>query len=269
MPAVSIDDPAGPTDLVPVVPQTPTGAIRYWTAGLGVALALLLALTAYAGSWPLAGGCLLTGLVLAWGWPSLTDLPSPRGTTTVLALAAAATTASVALADAEPRLEWLALALAGAVVVEFVHQLARRDGRPRLVESVSGTVAGVVVLGSLSSVLALVDAPAGPGGVLTWAAAVAAALAVQLAPVSSRIVIGVGVLVGAVVGAVLGAMLDPGTAAAGLLCGALCAAVALVLHRLLAVLPAAGRAPGWLAMSTAPLASSGMVAYVVLRLALG
>jgi hypothetical protein len=254
---------------VPSLPATPTGAIRYWMAGLSTVLAGLLALGAYAGSVALVAAALVTVLLLAWGWPALVDLPSPRGTTTVLALAGTAAVLSVALADAEPRLEWLALALAGSVVAEFVHQLLRRDGRPRLVESVSGTIAGVVVLGSLSAVLALVDAPAGAAGVLTWAVCVAVALLVQLVPVSSRLIIGLGIVVAAAVGAVLGTVLDDGTALAGALCGGLCSAVALVLHRLLAVLPAAGRAPGWLALAAAPLASSGMVAYVVLRLALG
>ncbi|GAA4360858.1 hypothetical protein GCM10023145_36700 [Angustibacter luteus] len=263
------DDATGERDIVPSLPATPTGAIRYWTAGMSTVLAGLLALGAYAGSVGLVVAALVTVGLLAWGWPALVDLPSPRGTTTVLALAGTAAVLSVALADAEPRLEWLALALAGAVVAEFVHQLLRRDGRPRLVESVSGTIAGVVVLGSVSAVLALVDAPAGAAGVLTWAVCVAVALLVLLAPVSSRLIMGLAMVVAAAVGALLGTALDDGTALAGAVCGGLCAAVALVLHRLLSVLPAAGRAPGWLALSAAPLASSGMVAYVVLRLALG
>ena len=67
----------------------------------------------------------------------------------------------------------------------------------------------------------------------------------------------------------LGSLLDDGTLLAGALTGALCGAVALVVHRLLVVLPAAGRAPGWLALAAAPLATTGIVGYVVLRLTLG
>jgi hypothetical protein len=268
-PVTGSDDATGEMTVVPSLPGTPRGAVRYWTAGLSVVLAGLLGLGAYAGTVPLAAAALAVVLVLAWGWPALVDLPSPRGTTAVLALGGAASVLSVALTDAEPRLNWLALAIAGSVVAEFVHQLLRRDGRPRLVESVSGTIAGLVVLGSLSSVLALVDAPAGPAGVLTWAVAVAVALLALLAPVSSRIIIVVGALLAAVAGGLLGMLLDDGTLLAGALTGVLCGAVALVVSRLLAVLPAAGRAPGWLALAAAPLATSGMVAYVVLRLLLG
>ena len=263
------DDATGEMTVVPTLPGTPRGAIRYWTAGLGVVLAGLLALGGYAGTVPLAVAALAAVVLLAWGWPALVDLPSPRGTTAVLFLGGTASVLSVAAADAEPRLNWLALALGGSVIAEFVHQLMRRDGRPRMVESVSGTIAGLVVLGSLSSVLALVEAPAGAAGVLTWAVSVAVALLVQLAPVSSRIVIVVGAALAAVAGGLLGSLLDDGTLLAGALTGALCGAVALVVHRLLVVLPAAGRAPGWLALAAAPLATTGMVGYVVLRLTLG
>jgi hypothetical protein len=56
---------------------------------------------------------------------------------------------------------------------------------------------------------------------------------------------------------------------AGAVTGAVAAAVAVMLHRLMAVLPRAGRTPGWLALAIAPLASSGMVGYVLLRLLAG
>jgi hypothetical protein len=42
-----------------------------------------------------------------------------------------------------------------------------------------------------------------------------------------------------------------------------------MLHRLLSVLPPAGSAPAWLALALAPLASTGMVGYVALRLLVG
>ncbi|WP_426565213.1 hypothetical protein ACPPVT_02695 [Angustibacter sp. McL0619] len=263
------DDAIGDLTVVPTLPGTPRGAIRYWTTGVAVVLAGLLALGGYAGAIPLAAAALAVVVLLAWGWPALVDLPSPRGTTTVLCLGGAACVVSVAAADAEPRLNWLALALAGSVIAEFVHQLLRRDGRPRMVESVSGTIAGLVVLGSLSAVLALLDAPAGAAGVLTWAVSVAVALLAQVAPVSSRIVIAVGAVLAAVVGGLLGLLLDGMTPLAGALTGVICGAVALVVHQLLAVLPAAGRAPGWLALAAAPLATTGMLGYVILRLALG
>lgn len=176
---------------------------------------------------------------------------------------------ALGLTESEPRLEWLSLALAGSVIAEFVHQLARRDGRPRLVESVSGSVVGVAVLASLSPVIALVSSPAGAAGVVVWAAAGAAALLTQALALPSRVVGAVGAVLGTLVGGVLGGLFADGTLAASLVLGALSSGVVLVLHRLLALLPASGRAPGWLALAVAPLASTGTVGYVVLRLMLG
>ncbi len=269
---MSEDDvhPAAPAaDVVPVLPLTPVGPVTYWTAGLTAALAALICLGAYAGTWVALVAALLLVVVLAWGWPALLDLPSPRGTTSVVALSGALSAVAVSRADAEPRLQWLALALAGGVVAEFVHQLLRRDGRPRLVEAVSGTTAGVVVLGSSAAVLALPATPAGAAGVLTWAAAVTAALVLTVLPLPGRLALPLGVVLGALLGGLLGGLLADGTIVSGLLCGGVAAAIALMVHRLLVPLPTAGRAPGWLALSVAPLATSGMAAYVVLRLSLG
>ncbi|GAB3592176.1 hypothetical protein GCM10027446_12290 [Angustibacter peucedani] len=265
---MSADEQQG-VDVVPALPSAPVGAVRLWTAGLTTVVAALVCLGAFAGDVMALAAVVVLALLLAGGWSRLLDLPSPRGTTAVLALSGAASAVAVARADAEPRLEWLALALAGGVVTEFVHQLLRRDGRPRLVESVSGTVAGVVVLGSAASVLALPDSPSTATGVVTWAAPVVAGSLVQLAPLPRRFTLPLGVLVGLLVGGLLGGLFDDGTVVAGLLCGGVATAVALMVHRLLEPLPAAGRAPGWLALAVAPLATSAMAGYVALRLTLG
>jgi hypothetical protein len=258
-------------------------------AAAALALATALSAAAYLGRPALAVVVALAGAALATGWTSLLQLPSPRGTTTVVASSGALAAAAVGLTGNEPLLEWLAPALAAAVVGEFLHQLGRSDGRPRMVESVCGSVAGVVVVGSLASVVALPQSPVTAAGVLAWAVPVALALAVLALPVPVRIAVPGGVLVAAVSGALLGGLLEPptplldsarglangpGSSAllgpmAGAVAGAAAAAVAVMLYRLLAVLPRAGRTPGWLALAIAPLASSGMVGYVTLRLLAG
>lgn len=257
-----------PASVVPV-PLPLIGVVRYWTAGGSAVVGATIALAAFAGVWVATAAVLLAVMLLAWGWPSLVDLPSPRGTTSILAFGGAGAAVSVALSSNEPRLEWLALALAASVIAEFTHQLARRDGRPRLVESVSGTVAGVVLLASLSAVLALPATRGTATAVLTWAAAVVAALLTQVLRLPGRITVPVGIAIGGLLGGLLGGVFAAGTLPAGLVVGTLSAGVAVVVHRLLSSLPAAGRAPGWLALSVAPLAASAMVAYVVLRLMLG
>ena len=259
-----------PTSTVmPGVPAEPHGAVRWWTAGTTVVLAALWCLGAYAGTWTATAAVLLAVVALAAGWPSLLGLPTPRGTRSVVALGGALSAVAVAATDSEPRLVWLAPALAAGVVGEFVHQLLRRDARPRMVESVSGTIAGLVVLASLATVLALPGTPAGADGVTTWAAGVVVAVVVQALTLPARWLLPLGLALGALVGALLGGLLHDDTVVAGLAVGAVSSAVAVMLHRLLVVLPTAGRAPGWLALAVAPVAGSAIVAYVVLRLVIG
>jgi hypothetical protein len=154
-------------------------------------------------------------------------------------------------------------------VLEFVHQLARRDGRPRLVECVTATLAGVVVLASMSSWVALPRTDVGAGGVVVAVVPVAVALAMQAAPVPGRLASVGGVAASTVLGGLVAGLVPEPTVLAGLVTGLVVGAVGVMLHRLLAVLPPAGAAPAWLAVATAPLASTGMVGYVVLRLMVG
>ena len=269
---------------VPHLAPLPTGRVRWWTAGATVALAGLFSLGAYAGAALLLAAGLLAVAVLAWGWPALLALPSPRGTTAVVGVGGAMALLAVGLTRTEPRLQWLALAAAGAMLAEFVHQLGRRDGRPRVVESSTGALTGVALLASMSAWMALPETPSGAGAVVVAAVPVALALAVQLLPLPARVTAGVGLGAALLGGALLGGallggahpgalQLSGGASAPAVLGGALAAGLgallALMLHRLLAVLPAAAWAPGWLALAVGPLAASGMVSYVVLRLSVG
>lgn len=253
----------------PPMPATPIGVVRWWTAGATLAAGVLLSVAAYAGVGALAAAAVLVVAVLAWGWPMLVDLPSPRGSSTVVGVGGAACVASVALSREEPLLQWLALALAGAVVLEFVHQLARRDGRPRLVECVTGTLAGVVVLASMSSWLALPRTEVQAGGVLLVAVPVAVGLAVQALPLPARLAGVAGVVAAALLAGLVAGLLPQPTVLSGLVTGLAAGTVAVMLHLLLAVLPPAGSPPAWLSLALAPLASTGMVSYVVLRLMVG
>jgi hypothetical protein len=250
---------------VPAVPARVSA--RLATADLVVGG--LLAAAAFLGRPALVVAVVLCCGLLAAGWASLLELPSPRGTTTVVALAGAAAAVAVGLTSTEPLLEWLAPALAAAVVGEFVHQLARWDGRPRMVESVSGSVAGVAVLASLAAVVALPRSPVGADGVLIWAVPVALAVAFQAVPLPGRTAALLAVLVAVLSGALLGGLAPEATIEGGAVAAGAAAAVAVMLHRLLLVLPRAGSTPGWLAVATAPLAASGLVGYVALRLLVG
>lgn len=262
--------PARPSDAVPHLPTLPTGRVRWLTAGVTLGLAAVLCLAAYAGAAVLAAAAVLLVGVLAAGWPALLALPSPHGTTAVIGTGGVLCVLAVGLSTREPLLQWLSAALAATVLLEFVHQLARWDGRPRLVESSTGVLTAVLLLASLSALVALPrTARVGADGVVVALLPPAIALTMQLLPLPARVSSAFGAVAALLVGGLLGATLpalEPLPAAA---VGGLAALVALVLHRLLSVLPAAGWTPGWLAFAAGPLASTGTVSYVVLRLTLG
>ena len=111
-----------------------------------IAFAALVALTGYASPRFVALAVALAGFVLAWGWPLLLSLPSPRGTTGVLAIGTVLMTGTTLVTKDDPYLEWMPAALAVSVIVGFLHQLMRRDGRPRLTESVAAVTSGLAII---------------------------------------------------------------------------------------------------------------------------
>ncbi len=255
---------------LPHLPPLPTGLVRWSTAGTTAALSALLVLAAYAGPALLALAVVLVVIVVAAGWAPLLGLPSPRGTAAVVAATGALCATAVELTAREPRLQWLSPALAAGVLLEFVHQLARRDGRPRMVESSTGVLAAVCALASLSALVALPRTPGiGADGVLVAVAPVAFALVLQLLPLPARHASVAGAVLATAAGGMLGLLLPTMTALPVAAMAAVGSGVALVLHRLLSVQAAAGWAPGWLALAAVPLASSGMVSFVMLCVLVG
>lgn len=102
-----------------------------------VATAAMAGLIALGGIGPVLGAWAL-GSLLAFGWPYLIELPNP-GTARRAMLAVALVTALVGYYRPPNDLVFVA----GAVVIAgFIAEMARRDGRPRLIEQLSGTVSG-------------------------------------------------------------------------------------------------------------------------------
>ncbi|WP_270886853.1 hypothetical protein [Pedococcus sp. 5OH_020] len=232
------------------------------------AYAALVALTGYASPELVVVAVALGGFVLAWGWPVLLGLPSARATTGVLAAGTLFMAAAVLLTRDDPYLRWLPAGMAVAVVVAFLHQLMRRDGRPRLTESVAASTSGLAII---SAGIALAAIPHVHGGDHALAAAMAG--------------LGVGALADPLVGigrlrpwALFVAMLlggaaaltvalvahHPRTAPAALL-GLLTAAVSHAVRRILVVLPATVMPRAQLAVAAASSMLVGVVAYLVVR----
>ena len=254
----------GPVTLpVPQIPVQPLLTVAV------VALAGLLTITAFAGPPMVALAVALGGGVMAWGWAGLLGLPSPRGTSLVLSVGAAGAIGTVLATRDDPFLAWMPAALAGAMIVAFVHQLARRDGRPRLVESIASTITAIAIVVSGASLVALPRLEHGAWVVAIASAAVAVSAIADLAGGSRRLsawLLPLAMLAGGgcaiVVGHLLGA---PGWGAAALL-GVLTAGVSHAVRRVLATLPAISGARSQLVSASASVLTCGVVVYVVGRL---
>lgn len=238
------------------------------TTAATLAIAGLLALTGYTGSALVAVTVLVGGVVLAWGWAGALALPSPRGTSLVLLLGTVALVLSAVFTHTDPYLRWVPAALAGAVIASFVHQLLRRDGRPRLVESVASTSMALVLVASgvcLIPLPRLVDGgtvlAAGLAGVALSAivdlAARRPALRVWLLPVGMLLGGLAAILVGRTAGLAWGPMA---------LLGVVGAAVSHALRQVLLALPTMATARPRLVSGVASVLVCGVCIAVVQRL---
>lgn len=237
------------------------------TAVASVALAGLLALAAAAGAPLLLAATLLVGLAVAVGWAPLLALPSPRGTTALVAGTSGVAVAVVASTRGEPALRWLPAVMALGVLAAFGHQMLRRDGRPRLVESVSGALVGQVVV-LMSATWVAVPPLVGHRGelVLVAATGLAAAGVATALPWPVRIRGAIALAAGAAFAALAAKFVEPVTAVQGAVLGLSLALVVTAFDRLLAHQPRARIQPAAFAVSAAPIAASGIVVYVVARL---
>lgn len=142
------------TSLTAPTPSLRTsGALAGTLAGVLVAASALLPVPAVAVVFLALSG------FLAWGWPRLINLPSPRGTASVIALTAFAMLGVLLATPPDHRTRWAGAVLCVGLIGSFLHQLLRQDGRPRLVFSLAGTALGIGILGSGSYLVASHDNP--------------------------------------------------------------------------------------------------------------
>ncbi len=176
-----------------------------------VVLAVAVALSAFAGAVPLALAVLLVQAVLVLAWPRALALPAAVSTVVVAASAAAAADALLVRDVGSRPLEPVAGVLGLVLIAALLAQLARRDGRERLVESLTATV----TLGTLAVLPALyLTATTERVGAVAVALTVAGVAVGALpgavpGPVSARLA--AGVLLGAVAGALLAEPLSAAT----------------------------------------------------------
>jgi hypothetical protein len=255
---------SGPVTVpVPQMPLQPLVTIAV------VALAGLLAITAFAGPVLLALAVALAAGVIAWGWSGLLGLPSPRGTAFVLAVGSAAAIGTALATRVDPFLAWMPAALAGSMIVAFLHQLARRDGRPRLVESIASTITAIAIVVSGASLVVLPRTLNGAWVVALACSAVAVSALTDLAGASQRLrawLLPLAMLAGGVAAIVVGHTLGVLSWGAAALLGVLAAGVSHAVRRVLSMLPAISNARSQLVSACASVLTCGVVVYVVGRL---
>jgi hypothetical protein len=238
-------------------------------AVLTAVVAALVALAAYLGEPALVVTAGVLALVVAVGWPPLVAAPAARGTGVVVALGGVGGVVAVTLTDDEPLLRGLPEVLALSVLLAFVHELVRRDGRERLVESVAGTVSGVLVAATAAGWLAAWRTDGGLAVVVTGALALAVASAVSAVRIAGWLRASLTVV--AAGGAAVGAgLLVPGVAPLpAALVGTAVGVLVAALHRLFDRLPSMRRRWPALAGAVLPVSVTGVVVYVVGRVLVG
>ena len=233
------------------------------------AVAALVAGAAVIGQTPVVVVAGLLALTIAVGWPALLNLPNVLGSGVVIALGGVGAVLAVTATQGQPFLRELPIVVALAVLLSFVNELARQDGRFRLVESVTGTVTGVLVATSAAGWVVAGRAPGGTSLVVSGAvalfvgglvAALAAAFRVDGWPAAAATAVaglvggGAASLLMPNIGLVAGALL-------GLALGILLAALDLLFDQL----PALSKRLPSLAAVVLPVAVSGLLVYVVGR----
>ena len=241
---------------------------------LTAVLAALVAVSGYLatltfGELPLAAVVGALAVLFAVGWPMLTDLPSRPGSGAVVALGGAGAVAVVYLTVGEPFLRALPVVFGASIVLTFINELLRTDGRAHLVESVSGTVSGTLIAACSAGWVATQRAPGGAGLVITGALALAVGSAVCALRVPGWA--GVGITTGAAVlaGGLGGALLPGLDPVAGALLGLAVGVLVASIHELFDRLPALARVPASLAATVLPVPVTGVLVYVVGRVLVG
>lgn len=174
--------------------------------------AALLAVSSVLDPWgtPIVLG--LAIILFAWGWPHLLGIPGAFGASIVVgASGLAALVFSGFFESARP----VVPALGIGVLAAFVQQMTRRDGRERLVDAITGTVAGVVIAGSGAAWVAIDPLAGGVETLLVASAAMCAGALAHFLPGSETVVRGAIVVAAALVGLGIGALLSVSLIAAG------------------------------------------------------
>lgn len=209
-------------------------------------------------------------IVFALGWPRLLGVPPQNGASVVIA---GAGIAAVIAAAAVSRMIFIALVLAGGIIAAFIHQMLRKDGRPRLVESLAASVSGVAVVCAASGWIALLGREDQPHAgdfpsplVLTLlATCTLAAASLLAASLPNTLAMWLAIVAPAILGGALGLAFHTIHPAAGVILGVALGILVSALDQLFNLFPSSGRVRPALAAALLPVLGAGIVIYTVAR----
>lgn len=241
-------------------------------APLGAALALLMALVALTGVHSptlVAVAVAVIGALVGIAWPVLLELPSPLGTRIAVGgTGVLGAVGALLITGRDGAVSAVIIVCAIGVFASFVHQMMRRE-RTRLTDSLTGTVAGVMLTG-LGSCWVLAQVAAVDKAATGLVAAIALGLAVTLLVNATGLPTAVRVVLATVLGTALtvflagalaGIELLPAAAAGLVTTVGACGAHLLLGSALMARQPAAS-----LAVAGAPVATVGVVTLMAVNL---
>ena len=233
------------------------------------AVAAAVAGAAILGDAPVVGVAAALALVVAVGWPSLLRLPSVLGAGVVIALGGMGAVATVTATQGQPFLRELPIVVALAVLLAFVNELARQDGRLRLVESVTGTVTGVMVATAAAGWVVAGRAPGGTSLVVSGAVALFVSALISVFPLTGWTGASLTAAAGALGGGAAAAVMPDINVLAGVLLGLATGILVAALHVLFDDVPAARGPLAGSAVIVLPVAVTGILVYVVGRVLVG
>ncbi len=143
-----------------------------------------MAVGAYFGMAPLTVVAAALAALVAAGWPALLELPESGAARAVVGLAGVGAVVVAWATPGEPALRYVPVVLAMAIILAFVAEFLRPDGRERMVDSLVGTVSGAVVAVSCAGWIAAGRTDQGAALVVTSAVALAVASAVCALPLT-------------------------------------------------------------------------------------
>lgn len=204
-------------------------------------------------------------LLFASGWPRLLELPRLSGPGLVITAAGLASLVIVVWWD----IAGLVVVVGLSVLAAFLAEMLRGDPRPRVVQAVTGSVTGAVIVISATGWVDIGQDEPALAVVLIAAGALAVGAACTALPLPGQVVASLATLSGGALGGALGAVFDDVGVLVGILTGLTAGILTSAVHLLFGRFPTSTRRLPALAAAMLPLLLAGTPTYLLGALVIG